>query len=141
MNATVADWMTPDVVAVSPDATLWLAVATMRRRAIRHLCVVDAQGRLVGILSDRDVTRVLPGALRNRPQCRPLLQVAQVRHLMTTAPVVTVPDAALWGADIQMTNLGIGALPVVDPISGKLVGMFTRADYKMALAQGLQIAA
>ncbi|MBI4259665.1 MAG: CBS domain-containing protein [Actinobacteria bacterium] len=62
----VSDVMTKDVVTIHPTASLREAAAAMTERWIRHLPVVE-RGRVVGILSQRDLAGVLAGAL-NEPE-------------------------------------------------------------------------
>ena len=54
----VKDWMTKQVLTVGPDDSIAHAVHTMKERRIKHLPVVEG-GKLVGIISDRDIFRAL----------------------------------------------------------------------------------
>ena len=63
---TVKDAMTKNPITIDPSAPLGTAVATMTERQVRHLPVVDDQGRLVGMITDRDLaTRPLPPPWRS----------------------------------------------------------------------------
>ena len=55
----VRDVMTKQPITIDPDAPLATAAAVMREREIRHLPVIDAAGRLMGIITERDVLRAL----------------------------------------------------------------------------------
>jgi CBS domain-containing protein len=66
LDTPVSDLMSKDLVTVEPATSLREAAAIMSERWIRHLPVLDA-GRLVGIVSQRDLAGVLAGAL-NEPE-------------------------------------------------------------------------
>jgi len=73
----VSDAMTKDVVTVPPAMTLREAAAVMADKWIRHLPVVE-QGRVVGILSQRDLAGVLAGALNEPEALQQLLDASQL---------------------------------------------------------------
>lgn len=73
----VSDAMTKDVVTVPPAMTLREAAAVMADKWIRHLPVVE-QGRVVGILSQRDLAGVLAGALNEPDALQQLLDASQL---------------------------------------------------------------
>jgi len=56
---TVADVMTRRVITLSPHHSFSDSVSLMAKHSFRHFLVVDAAGRLVGVVSDRDILRVL----------------------------------------------------------------------------------
>ncbi len=73
----VSDVMSEHVVTVAPAATLSEAATIMADRWIRHLPVVD-NGKLVGVLSQRDLAGVLAGALNEPQQMQQLLEGSQL---------------------------------------------------------------
>jgi CBS domain-containing protein len=73
----VSDAMTKDVVTVPPAMTLREAAAVMAGKWIRHLPVVE-QGRVVGILSQRDLAGVLAGALNEPEALQQLVNASQL---------------------------------------------------------------
>jgi CBS domain-containing protein len=85
--------------------------------AFRHLPVLDDRGRLVGILSDRDILRAL---------ARPKSTI--VAEIMTRSPVTVKADAAAHTAATIMLDRKIGSLPVVND-DGQLVGLVTETDF------------
>lgn len=87
-----------------------------RRRRIRHVPIVDG-GKLVGIVSDRDLRRA---------QGRGLSLHAAIRELMTWQPVTAPSGERLTYAAERMLEHKISALPVTD--DGKLVGILTATD-------------
>lgn len=109
----VEERMSRHLATVDPGTTVSEAIGTMRRLDVRHLVVV-VDGALVGILSDRDLTRLPP-------------DVELVAQVMS-APVITVlPEAGVDDAAHMIRRNGIDALPVVDR-DGQLLGIITTAD-------------
>ncbi len=81
----VRDRMTRAVATTHPEVPVTAAAELMRKRALRHLPVVDPRGRLVGIITDRDLRQVVfMPALRNRVrEIGELLQALTVSDIMT----------------------------------------------------------
>lgn len=88
---------------------------------VRHLPVLGDDGRLVGVLSDRDLLRH-PAA----PTC------ADAMH---SPALAAAPDATLHAAAQVMLEARVGCLPVVDD-DGALLGILTRSDLLRAFAAG-----
>jgi CBS domain-containing protein len=76
-DTLVSDVMTKDVVTVNPGVSLREAAAIMTERWIRHLPVVE-RGRVVGILSQRDLAGVLAGALNEPDALEQLVDASQL---------------------------------------------------------------
>ncbi len=112
---TVADVMTPDPVCVAPDDSLRLARDRMAEGGFRRLPVVQS-GRLVGIVTDRDLRRATnsPFALRERWYDDLILDQVRVWGAMTANPVTIEANASLIVAAQMMRDHKIGGLPVVD---------------------------
>jgi acetoin utilization protein AcuB len=133
------------VITIDPEAPVGTALATMRQREVRHLPVVDDEGRLVGIVTDRDLRDAILGPTfaaylppRERARIERLaerLEDVRVREVMTWA-VVTIPDdAPLAQAAAVMFSLHVGSLPVTK--GGAVVGIVTQRDVLKALAATL----
>ncbi|MBI4609263.1 MAG: CBS domain-containing protein [Candidatus Rokubacteria bacterium] len=120
---SVRDWMSRRPVTVSPAWVAERVVRLMEARGIRHVLVVE-EARLVGILSNRDVRRLL----EIDPGLRPRAPVAQI---MTENPVTMAPSALLLEAARAMLDGKIGAIPVVD--DERVVGILTMSDVLEAL--------
>ncbi len=132
----VKNVMTGNPLTVGPDAPLRQAVHLMRDRKIRHLPVVEEGGRLVGMLTDRDVRHAaLVPALAEHLAWEPRrLKALRVRDVMTWSVVTTQPEATIAQAGLTMFQRRIGSLPVVE--EGRLVGILTETDVLGALTKG-----
>jgi CBS domain-containing protein len=122
--------MTADVVTIGPEASCHDAVVAMVRHQIRHLPVVDAGGRLCGMVTDRDLRHLLfePDVFRDvgRVPVERLLSAVPVRDAMSAPAVSVGADAELADAARVMCAEGFGSLPVVE--QGRLVGIVTETD-------------
>lgn len=114
----VADLMTRDPATCPPDTPVGEAARMMRGARVSSLGVTGADGRLIGILTTRDLTNRLLAEGRD-----PATPVGEV---MTPDPVALPPTAL--GSDILhlMLERGIGHLPVTE--AGRIVGMVTQTD-------------
>lgn len=141
----VRDVMTRAPMTIDPEAPVETAVAVMQERELRHLPVVDVRGRLVGIVTDRDLRSAMFGsslaehlpvshAGRLRALTAPLNDV-RVSHVMTWHVHTTTSQAPLAQAAAIMTTARVGCLPVVDDT--QLVGIVTEHDVLKALATTL----
>jgi acetoin utilization protein AcuB len=129
--------MTPRPVAVAREATLREALRAMRDADVRHLPVLH-RGKVVGVLSDRDV-RLLLG-VDPRTDDDPHLEAAfdsPVRRFMSTGVVTIGRDRPLSEAASLLARARVGALPVVDA-EGRLVGVLSTTDVLLALAERLE---
>lgn len=124
----VADLMTGALVTVGHDATVAEAWRIMRTRQVRHLPVLDADRRLIGMLTDHDLRLVILERCVN-DDVQPLARVLgrlRVNEIMTWAVITVRPDAEIREAARIMHEHTVGALPVVE--DGRLVGMLTATD-------------
>jgi acetoin utilization protein AcuB len=124
----VEDSMTREVVTASPRATAGEAIGLCRERRIRHLPIVE-DGRLVGIVSDRDLRSALPAI--GDPARAAALEEVLVSDVMTRDVVTARPDDPVEAAANAMRERKIGCLPVVE--GGELVGIITSSDVMEAL--------
>ncbi|MEM8811479.1 MAG: DUF294 nucleotidyltransferase-like domain-containing protein [Pseudomonadota bacterium] len=114
----VADLISKNPKTCGPGTTVIEAAREMRENRISSLCVTDSDGRLIGILTLRDLThRVLA---EGRPSDMP------VGSVMTADPATLPPDAI--GTDVlnAMMERGISHLPIVD--GNDLIGIVTKTD-------------
>jgi acetoin utilization protein AcuB len=123
MSLAVREVMATHPITVRPHETARHAYQLMRDNRFRHLPVVE-DGRLVGILSDRDLRPVLlsPGLAR-----------ARVRELMSEDLTTVGPDTPIEEAASLLVVKKIGCLPVV--AQGQLVGIVTETDLLAVLVE------
>ncbi|MBK7201189.1 MAG: CBS domain-containing protein [Anaerolineae bacterium] len=117
----VRNLMSQPVITATTDTGAGLALQLMREKIIRRLPIVDNEGRLVGIVNDRSLLRLLAEPRRHRSD--PLPTVGRVM----SAPVFTVtPDLPLEEAASLMADKRVGALLVVE--DEKPIGILTDRD-------------
>lgn len=141
----VADFMTRRVITVTPDTSILSAAQLMLEHKISGLPVVDAAGRIVGIVSEHDLLRDDGRGVDGSPWLRRIIERPgladeaarfrdrQVAEVMTRNPIAVTTTASLAEASRLIEERGIKRLPVVR--DGKLVGIIARADLVRALAQ------
>jgi acetoin utilization protein AcuB len=124
----VEDSMTREVVTLSPGDTAKVALALCRERRIRHLPVLDG-GRLVGIVSDRDLRSSTPAL--GDPARAAALEEILVGDVMDRDVTTASPTDPIEQAANEMRERRIGCLPVVE--GEELVGIVTTSDVMDAL--------
>jgi acetoin utilization protein AcuB len=137
MQAQVKDWMSGDPVWIEPRASALEALDQMQDRGIRHLPVLDAGRRVVGVLSLDDLRAALPFPVGLREQPTPDQRESArewtVAEVMTHSPYTLVEGDDLADAAEQMAERRIGCLPIVDA-EGRLAGILSETDLLYALA-------
>ena len=109
----VSEIMTREPSTLSPKSTIGEAATIMRQDDCGSVPIVDA-GRLVGIITDRDiVVRVLAGGKDPK--------TTRVSEAMTADPVTIAPDASVDDAQKVMSERQVRRIPVVE--DGRLVGL------------------
>lgn len=130
---TVADVMTINPTCISPDATVLELVRLFHAKEFRHPLVSDADGNLVGVVSDRDVLRCFgPGRYPDAD----VLAGVTVGDIMSSDLVTIAPEAPIERAIELIRGYGINCLPVV--CNDKLVGILTSTDLYAVLETLLQ---
>lgn len=126
----IAASMTPEPLCLHPEMSLLEVRDYFPGKNFRHFPVTDAGGRLVGMVSDRDLRSAFPSTVLN-PLLRldQLTRLAQVRvdSIMSRSPITLPLEATLDDALLLFDRHNIGALPVVDH-DMKLVGIITVRD-------------
>jgi CBS domain-containing membrane protein len=130
----VRDVMSENPKTLGRNDQLSVADDVMRAERIRHLPVLDEDGKLCGIMSQRDMFRgALAQALGYGTAAQgKMLAMLRVKEVITTDVVTIAPDAALAEAARTMLERKIGCLPVVD--GGRLVGILTESDFVALVA-------
>jgi acetoin utilization protein AcuB len=121
--------MSAPAVTITPDTSLQDALDLMHEHRFRRLPVVDELGRLMGIVSERDLLYASPPPpplLSALDLDRPLADF-EVRQIMTRQVITTRPDTFVEDAARLMADNKIGGLPVVDEDNG-VVGVITETD-------------
>lgn len=131
----VRDLMTADVVTLERNEKLVVADDVMRLGRIRHLPIVDAEGGLVGIVSQRDLFHSgLMKALGYGSHAQQhVLDMLVVDEAMKTDVVTTAPNTPLVEAAKTMLERKIGCLVVID--GGKIAGILTEGDFVKLVAE------
>lgn len=122
----VKDLMTPGPLTVAPTASVDAAAKLMEQRRIRHVPVADDDGRLMGLVSQRDLLRVAwqlstdddPRSWREAP----------ISDVMRTELDTAQPSDTAVSAARRILSSKRSCLPVVDS-AGFLVGILTEADF------------
>ncbi len=123
----VGDIMSVSPVTIAPSTSVHEAQALMHQRKIRHLPVLQ-DGRLVGMISDRDIRLVLPSPATSLTvwEIRHLLDKLTAGEVMTYFVMTTTPDCPVTEAVGRMLGHKVGALPVV--VDRQVIGILTRTD-------------
>ena len=133
----VADIMTSNPVTVTPRNAIRTAVNLMREGGFRRLPVVD-RGRLVGIITDRDLRRAAnsPFVVREQWYDNFILDHIEVGSCITPDPLTIEPAAPIAEAARLMRDHKIGGLPVIT--EGQLVGIITETNLLDCLIEVLE---
>jgi CBS domain-containing protein len=127
MADRVRDIMETKLVTISASERLSTVDDIMTLGRVRHIPVVQA-GRLVGVVSQRDLLKASLSALsqRSEDERRAFLSVVEIARVMSTPPIIVTPDATIEQAAAIMAHKKIGCLPVLE--NDELVGMLTETD-------------
>jgi CBS domain-containing membrane protein len=133
-DATVGEVMTSELITIEQNEQLARGDELMRSGRVRHILVVDEDGALQGVLSQRDIfhgglLKALGYGTRGRQQA---LDSLRVKDAMTAEPVTTTPDVEVGAAARLMVERKIGCLPVLE--GERLVGILTESDFARIVA-------
>lgn len=127
--ASVEDIMTTDVVSVHYRQSVRHALAALYEHDIRQVPVVDDSGRVVAIVTDRDL-REYVGPLASREEDAEVRAASlhdPLEAVMTTDPTTLDPATDVTELIDQLIETKFGGFPVVDH-AGKLIGIVTYID-------------
>ena len=119
----VGSLMTRTPVTIKPSDTVLEAAKTMDKLSIGALPVVDEEGKLVGIITERDLVRRI--IAKEKPYD------TKVEEVMTPKPLTVTPENTIEEAIRIMSKLKARHLPVVDE-EGKLVGIISIKDIEFS---------
>ena len=125
----VSQVMTTDVFSVHPEDVLELAASLMDWEHLRWVPVEDDQGRLVGLLTQRGLLRLLARGKGSAP--------VAVSEVMREDPITCTPEATTLEAIRLMREHRVGCLPVVEE-GDRLVGIVTEHDFLEAAGNLLE---
>ncbi len=117
----VRNLMSQPVITVTTNTGAGVALQLMREKIIRRLPIVDSEGRLVGIVNDRSLLRLLAEPRRHRSD-----PVPTVERIMSSPVVTVTSDLPLEEAAALMADKRVGALLVVE--NEKPIGIVTDRD-------------
>ena len=125
----VRDRMSSPAVTITPDTSLQAALNLMHEHRFRRLPVVDEKGRLVGIVSERDLLYASPppATLLSGLELNYVLTVRRVDEIMTRNVLTATPDTFVEDAARLMVDNKVGGLPVVEG-DNHVVGVITETD-------------
>ena len=124
----VRERMSTRPVTITADVPITEALRIMRQNQVRRLPVLDENGALIGIVSEKDLLYASPSPATSLSiyEMHDMLTRLRVTELMTPDPVTVTPDTLLEEAALIMADSKIGGLPVVK--DGNLVGIITETD-------------
>jgi CBS domain-containing protein len=133
---SVREFMASPVTSLPSSARLLDAGLLLRAGHFRHIPIID-DGKLVGILSDRDIQRCTPSMLTrvSAEEYNAIFEDTLVARVMTRDPQHVSPDAPLHVAAALLRSSKLGCLPVVE--NGQVIGIITKDDMLAALVRFL----
>jgi acetoin utilization protein AcuB len=120
--------MSRNPVTINTDAPITEALKVMRMHSVRRLPVLDNSGRMVGIVSEKDLLYASPSSASSLSiyEMHYMISQLKVTEVMTTDVTTISPDTPLEEAARIMADNKIGGLPVLQ--DGHLVGIITETD-------------
>lgn len=137
----VGDRMSKDLITAGPEMTIFAAKDLMTEKKIRHLPIIDGSGKLLGIVSDRDMRDAMPSTLLKKPDYDTTLSKIGnhlVGDIMTRNPITIYAYYTIQDTLLVMQKKKVGALPVVDE-EGYLTGILSTRDLLAAFVNIMNI--
>jgi acetoin utilization protein AcuB len=124
----VTNWMSKNVITIKEDDSMQEAMKLMKQHSIRMLPVLK-DGRLVGVLTDRDLKRASASDATTLDvhEMLYLITKIKVKNIMSKNPIAVAPNLTVEETAEILLNNKISGAPVVDE-KGKLVGTITQTD-------------
>jgi acetoin utilization protein AcuB len=125
----VRDYMTRNVSTINDDARLLDAALFIRRTGKRHVPIISSTtGKVVGIISDRDVLRLSPSVLEHHTEqeYNDVFESTAITKVMTPNPLTVSPDSPITDAVQILYTTKVGAVLVVK--DGSLEGILSVSD-------------
>jgi len=121
----VADYMTKNVITVTPNTGITEAIKKMLEHKITSVPVLDGQGKLVGVFSERDGVKIVVESAYNQSAD------GKVGDIMTKEPPVIDAELSLVDAALKFQEMATRSFPVFQ--NGEMVGVISRVDVMRAL--------
>jgi acetoin utilization protein AcuB len=137
----VSERMSTDLITVDPGMKIFDAKKIMTEKSIRHLPVIDDAGKLIGIVTDRDMRDAMPSTLLKKPDYDITLgKIGDhlVGDIMTQKPMTIYAYYTLQDALLVIQKKKVGALPVIDE-EGYLKGILSTRDLLTAFVSVMNI--
>lgn len=132
----IGNWMTKDPISVTPETSMMRAAKTIKDKAVHMLPVVDEAGKVVGVVTDRDLKEASPSKATTLDvhELYYLLSEIKVKDIMTTKVHTLTPEDTVERAAVLMREKRIGGLPIVDA-ENRLKGVITESDVMDVIIQ------
>jgi acetoin utilization protein AcuB len=137
----VTERMSKDLITAGPEMTIFEARTIMTEKGIRHLPIVDPAGKLIGIVTDRDIRDAMPSTLLKKVDYEITLGKIMnypVGDIMTKNPLSIYAYYTIQDSLLVMQQKKVGALPVIDE-DGNLKGILSTRDLLRAFVNVLNI--
>ena len=124
---SIKDFMTTEVITVSPQTPIFDAVDLMKHHQIHRLPVIE-DGKLVGLITEGVIQGAMPSKVTSLSvyEVNYLLNKTNVKDIMIKQVETIGPDALLEDGIVRMRSNNIGVLPVVE--ADKVIGIITNND-------------
>jgi acetoin utilization protein AcuB len=124
----VKEWMTTDPITVTPETSIMKASQIMKENNVRRLPVVDGVGKVVGIITDRDLKEASPSKATTLDvhELYYLLSELRVKDIMSRRVITIKPSDTVEKAAVIMLENKVTGLPVID--ADTLVGVLSQGD-------------
>jgi acetoin utilization protein AcuB len=125
----IKDWMSKSPITAKLTTSIMKAAKLMKENGFHRLPVVDEDGKLAGIVSDRDIKEASPSKATtlDMHELYYLLSEIKVADIMTKSVIAVAPEDTVEKAAVIMLRHNVGGLPVVDP-NNVVVGVITDSD-------------
>lgn len=121
----VKDYMNSQIVTLTPDTDVMAAINIFIRRGIGSAPVVSEDGKLLGMLSEKDLLKLGIAASHEG------VAGGAIADLMTSNPVTVTPETSIMQAASMFVDSNFKRFPVIK--DGKLVGLVSRANILRAI--------
>lgn len=126
---TVGEIMTRELHTLTPENTLADARSLMSNKHVRHIPIVDGDGELLGLVTQRDALAAMDSVLfgTSEEQRKAREEAIRIDAFMTTDVATVDVRADMRSAALYLERNKHGCLPVIK--DGKLCGIVTEADF------------